>query len=158
MAGTPQEPGVPRSNGRTVDGGGDALDGAGSVAGPGGSRQDARQDARQDPSAASTAASTASANDEPDEPDEPDEEECAPSGFDQWRRRSATGAVLTGIALGLQEVFTPTRDLPAIVVTADDGADDPPRAVEVHLDPDNPAATVAVVRPWLGRGGTGGKG
>ncbi len=150
---------MPRSNDRTVDGGGDALDGAGSVADPGGA--DSQDDARgcsQDDTDDTQRAPEASAEAAPDEPDEPDEEECAPSGFDQWRRRSATGAVLTGIALGLQEVFTPTRDQPAIVVTADDGADDPPRAVEVHLDPDNPAATVAVVRPWLGRGGTGGKG
>ncbi len=153
---------MPRSNDRTVDGGGAALDGAGSVDGPGpgadlggaDSQDDARcysQDDADDTQRAPEASAEAA-------PDEPDEEECAPSGFDQWRRRSATGAVLTGIALGLQEVFTPTRDQPAIVVTADDGADDPPRAVEVHLDPDNRAATVAVVRPWLGRGGTGGKG
>jgi hypothetical protein len=82
-----------------------------------------------------------------------EEVDAGPSGFDRWRRRTTTGAVLTGIALGLQEVFQPPRDEPAIVVTADDGADDPPRPVEVHLDPDDPSATIAVVRPWLGRSG-----
>ncbi len=90
-----------------------------------------------------------------DDPSADDPSAARPSSFDRWRRRSATGAVLTGIALGLQEVFQPPRDEPAVVVTADDGADDPPRPVEVHLDPDDPSATIAVVRPWLGRSGEG---
>jgi hypothetical protein len=72
--------------------------------------------------------------------------------FERWRRRTATGAVLTGIALGLREALESEKELPAMVQPVPSGGDGGgPRPVELRLDPDYPAATVAIVRPWLWR-------
>jgi hypothetical protein len=81
-----------------------------------------------------------------DAPTEEDEPEEAPAdGFDRWRRESALGAVGTGIARGLRDVFAPTRDEPAAVaeVPGDPPGDD--ERVRVILDPDDPAKSVAIV-------------
>lgn len=72
-----------------------------------------------------------------------------PPRVEAWRRRSATGALLTGVALGLQEVFEPRRDPVAIVAEAPGEPPGPPQPLEVHLDPDDPAASSVVVRRWL---------
>jgi hypothetical protein len=66
----------------------------------------------------------------------------------RWRKRTASGAILTGIALGLQDALELPRERPAIVqpAPADPGGD---RPFELYLDADHPEATVAVVRPWL---------
>lgn len=70
------------------------------------------------------------------------------SRFEAWRRRSATGALLTGIALGLQQVFEPERKEPNIVLET---SGQPPRdlPVEAELDQLLPRETVVKVRPWL---------
>lgn len=62
----------------------------------------------------------------------------------QWRRRSALGAVLTGLALGLQEVFDPEDERSIVIEVDDDGlpADLP---VQVFLDPDSPAGSLCIV-------------
>jgi hypothetical protein len=56
---------------------------------------------------------------------------------------------MTGIALGFQEALTVRRNEPAIVHEAPGEPPGPPRAVELHVDPDDPSGSIAVVRPWL---------
>lgn len=68
--------------------------------------------------------------------------------FERWRRRSATGVVLTGIALGLREALDSERERPAMVQPAPEG-DPHLDPFDLYLDPDHPEYTVAVVRPWL---------
>jgi hypothetical protein len=71
-----------------------------------------------------------------------------PTKIESWRRRSAVGAVLTGIALGLKEALEPERDEPAIVAqVSGEPVEDLP--VEAHLDEDRPAESVVTIRPWL---------
>ena len=69
-----------------------------------------------------------------------------PLRFQQWINRSASGAVLTGIALGLQQVYQPKRELPAFVVEATGEPEDPNAPITLHFDPDDPTKTVAVIR------------
>jgi hypothetical protein len=67
------------------------------------------------------------------------------SGFERWRRESALGAVGTGIAKGLRNVFAPTDDHQVVVAEV---PGDPPGSDErlrVVLDPDDPAKSVAFV-------------
>jgi hypothetical protein len=71
-----------------------------------------------------------------------------PSWLESWRRRSATGAVLTGIAFGVRDALEPERDSPAIVVPAP-GPPPGPQPLELHLGDDRPEEAWAVVRPWL---------
>ena len=66
--------------------------------------------------------------------------------FDRWRKRSATGAVLTGVALGLQHALDQPKQEPSIVVEAAGEPEDDQAPLVVRLDPDDPTATVAVVR------------
>jgi hypothetical protein len=68
----------------------------------------------------------------------------------RWRKRTASGAILTGIALGLQDALELPRERPAMVQPApSEPEEDQP--FELFLDRDHPEATVAVVRPWLFR-------
>ena len=71
-----------------------------------------------------------------------------PAKMEAWRRRSATGAILTGFALGLKEVFEPKREEPAIVqeVPGEPPGDLP---VEAQLDQTRPDESVVTIRPWL---------
>ena len=71
-----------------------------------------------------------------------------PSKVEAWRRRSATGAILTGFAFGLQEVFEPKRGDPSIVMET---SGDPPRdlPVEADLESGRPRHSVVNIRPWL---------
>jgi hypothetical protein len=71
-----------------------------------------------------------------------------PPKVEAWRRRSATGAILTGFALGLQNAFEPPRKEPAIVMQT---SGDPPMdlPVEAELEQAGPRHTVVKVRPWL---------
>jgi len=62
----------------------------------------------------------------------------------QWRRRSALGAVLTGMALGLQEVFDPEEERSIVIEVDDEGLpNDLP--VQMILDPDSPAGSLCIV-------------
>jgi hypothetical protein len=65
-----------------------------------------------------------------------------------WRKRTATGAILTGFALALQNVFEPERKEPAIVMET---SGDPPAdlPVEAHLADSRPKRSVVNIRPWL---------
>jgi hypothetical protein len=69
-----------------------------------------------------------------------------PRRFNEWRKRSTTGVVMSGIALGLREALELPDQRPALVVEAPGEPDDPDRAIDLHFDPDDPAASVAVVR------------
>jgi hypothetical protein len=82
--------------------------------------------------------------------DSPDDGEhsALPSKVEAWRKRSATGAILTGFALGLQQVFEKEREQPAIVMTT---SGDPPRdlPVEAEFEHGRPRQSVVSIRPWL---------
>ena len=71
-----------------------------------------------------------------------------PGRVEAWRRRSALGAVLTGIAIGLGEVFEAEREQPAIV---QETSGLPPRDLPVQADlgEASPKRSVVQVRPWL---------
>ncbi len=68
--------------------------------------------------------------------------------MESWRKRSATGAVLTGLALGFQQVFEKEREEPAIIMTT---SGDPPRdlPVEAEVEHGRPRRSVVNIRPWL---------
>jgi hypothetical protein len=69
-----------------------------------------------------------------------------PLRFSQWMKRSATGAVLSGIALGLQQALEVKRERPAFVMEAPGEPEDPDAPLVLHFDPDDPTKTVAIVR------------
>ena len=72
-----------------------------------------------------------------------------PRRVESWRSRSATGAIATAIAMGLQQVFEPERRRPAAVAEApsDPYSDDDP--ITVDYVPDDAEATTVHVKPWL---------
>jgi hypothetical protein len=83
---------------------------------------------------------------EPDqEPDEEPGEEMAPRRFDSWRRRSAVGGMATGIALGLQEVFYPSKNEPVISAEAPGEPPDADDRLRVILDPDDPTKSIVLL-------------
>ncbi len=97
------------------------------------------------------------------DPDDEDGEEPAdeadsgrtalPPKVEAWRRRSATGAILTGFAMGLQQVFEKEKQEPAIVMqTSGDPPSDLP--VEAEVERARPRQSVVNIRPWL-LGGNG---
>ena len=63
------------------------------------------------------------------------------------RRAVGGGALLTGIALGLQEVFEPREVAP--IIEEIDAADDELAPVSLYLVRGFPARSRALVRPWL---------
>lgn len=69
-----------------------------------------------------------------------------PLRFNRWMKRSATGAVMTGIAVGLQQALELPKQEPAFVITASGEPDDPDKPIDLRFDPDSPADTVAVIR------------
>ena len=80
-----------------------------------------------------------------------------PLPFQRWIKQSASGAVLTGIALGLQQVYQPKRELPAFVMEATGEPEDPNAPITLHFDRDDPSKTVAVIRmPQSGTRSDGG--
>jgi hypothetical protein len=66
-----------------------------------------------------------------------------------WRGGLAATALLTAVALGVQEVLEPKRRTPVIEEIDLDAlwSDDLP--VVYHHVPDGPKASRAIVRPWL---------
>jgi hypothetical protein len=87
-----------------------------------------------------------SAGDDPDFGDEP----ILPSSrVGRFQRNTSSGAVLTGIALGLRDIFDPTVKEEAPIVQDAPGEPPNPRHVTADLDPDDPAASSVTVRPWL---------
>jgi len=69
-----------------------------------------------------------------------------PLRFNRWMKRSASGAVLSGIALGLQQALEHRRESPAFVLEAPGEPEDPDAPITLHFDPDDPTKTVAVIR------------
>jgi hypothetical protein len=71
-----------------------------------------------------------------------------PPKVEAWRKRSATGAILTGFALGLQEALETKRQEPAIVIQT---SGDPPKDLPVEADFEygRPRQSVVSIRPWL---------
>jgi hypothetical protein len=69
-----------------------------------------------------------------------------PLRFNNWMKRSAAGAVMTGIAVGLQQALELPRQQPAFVIEASGEPEDPDRPIDLHFDPDSPADTVAIIR------------
>jgi hypothetical protein len=88
----------------------------------------------------------------PDEVEYPDHGGEPGSGLpprvESWRRRSATGAMLTGFAFGLRDVLEPERRAPAIVLET---SGVPPKDLAVEADLDNvpPRQSVVKIRRWL---------
>jgi hypothetical protein len=72
--------------------------------------------------------------------------------FDSWRRHTASGVVLTAIALGLREALEEPSEEVAIVQDAPDPFGPPEQPIELHLEWGSPEDTWVVVRPWLLRG------
>lgn len=71
-----------------------------------------------------------------------------PPKFEAWRKRSATGAILTGFALGLQQAFGKEQEQPSIVMET---SGDPPRDLPVSAEVERarPRQSVVSIRPWL---------
>jgi hypothetical protein len=70
----------------------------------------------------------------------------APTG---WPRRAATGALITGLALGLREVLAPAEDEPVIEEIDPNGLVDPDQPVWFVFVAGAPGASRIVLRPWL---------
>jgi len=68
-----------------------------------------------------------------------------PLRFNNWRRRSTAGVLMTGIAVGLQKALELPRQQPAFVIEASDEPV-PDGPIELKFDPDDPSATVAIIR------------
>jgi hypothetical protein len=69
-----------------------------------------------------------------------------PLRFSNWMKRSATGAVLTGVAFGLKEALQPKREEIPFVIEAPGEPEDPDKPIDLHFDPESPAGTVAIIR------------
>ncbi|MCU4184577.1 hypothetical protein K6U06_09410 [Acidiferrimicrobium sp. IK] len=71
-----------------------------------------------------------------------------PPKIERWRKRSAAGAIMTGFALGLQQVFEPEKKEPSIMLET---SGDPPGDLPVDAELDGLGARHSVVRirPWL---------
>jgi hypothetical protein len=68
-----------------------------------------------------------------------------PRRFDAWRRRSALGAIATGVALGLKEIFQPTNIQPVITSPAPGDPPDADERLRVILHQDDPTKSVAIL-------------
>jgi hypothetical protein len=71
-----------------------------------------------------------------------------PPKIEAWRKRSATGAILTGFALGLQEALQKPKEEPSIMMET---SGDPPKDLPVEADFEygRPKHSVVHIRPWL---------
>jgi hypothetical protein len=72
-----------------------------------------------------------------------------PRRLESWRSRTASGAVMSAMAMGLRQVFEPEQRKPAIVAEApsDPYDDDDPIVVEYVAD--DASGTTVILRPWL---------
>jgi hypothetical protein len=71
-----------------------------------------------------------------------------PDSVERWRQRSATGAVLTAFAFGLQQALETEKKEPAIImVTSGEPPADLP--VEAQLEQLGPRQSSVKVRTWL---------
>ena len=72
-----------------------------------------------------------------------------PRRVESWRSRSATGAIATAMAMGLQQVFEPEKRRPAAVAEAPSDPYDDSDPVTVDYLPDDAEGTRVHVKPWL---------
>jgi hypothetical protein len=72
-----------------------------------------------------------------------------PRRVDTWRTRTATGAIASAIAMGLQQVFEPEQRRPAAVAEAPSDPYDEDDPITVDYVPDDAGATTVHVKPWL---------
>lgn len=94
------------------------------------------------------------AGDEDQVPEESDDREvearstALPPRVERWRKRSAAGAILTGLALGMQEALDAHKDEPQIMIQT---SGTPPKDLPVEADFEygRPRQSVVSVRPWL---------
>ncbi len=63
-------------------------------------------------------------------------------------------ALLTGIAMGLREVFDPEPKDRTVIEQEAPGEPTEPQRLELHLDPFSPSESFAVYRRWLDDGST----
>ncbi len=68
-----------------------------------------------------------------------------PSRLSSWSRSTAMGMVLTGCALGLQEVLDPKSERP-IVIEVDAAGEPHDLPIELILDPDDPSGSLCIIR------------
>ncbi len=80
---------------------------------------------------------------------EPTEVDLPSRRFDGWRRRSAVGAMATGVALGLRDIFYPTNNQPVLTAEAPGDPPDADQEMRVILDPEDPTKSVAIFPPPL---------
>jgi hypothetical protein len=86
--------------------------------------------------------------DEPTEADFAAPEPGVHTRRERWQRRTATGAILSGLAMGFQQVFEEPKKEASIVMET---SGTPPRdlAVEAEFDGMAPRRSVVRIRPWL---------
>jgi hypothetical protein len=65
-----------------------------------------------------------------------------------WRRGAVAGGLLTGLALGLREVFDPPPD-EEVILEVDIDAPPPQRPVRFVMVDGAPSASRIILRPWL---------
>ena len=80
-----------------------------------------------------------------EQPDNELEEPPLPSRLSTWSRTTVMGMVLSGYALGLQEVLDPKSRRP-IVVEVDASGEPHALPIELILDPDDPGGSLCIVR------------
>lgn len=68
-----------------------------------------------------------------------------PSRLSTWSRSTVMGMVLSGCALGLQEVLDP-KSLRPIVVEVDAAGEPHDLPIELILDPDDPSGSLCIIR------------
>ena len=66
-----------------------------------------------------------------------------------WRRRTASGVVLTAVALGLRHAVDERSDGEAVMADAPGDLNDSNEPIDLHFDARSPEDTWVVVRPWL---------
>jgi len=92
-----------------------------------------------------------------EDPEEDDDGEvrhnALPRRVESWRSRSATGAVISAMAMGLRQVFEPERRKPAIIAEAPSDPYDDDDPVVVDYVADDASGTKVILRPWLMPGG-----
>src|SRR4029079_17282370 len=80
-----------------------------------------------------------------EQPDTEVMEPPLPSRLSTWSRTTVMGMVLSGYALGLQEVLDPKSRRP-IVVEVDANGEPHALPIELILDPDDPGGSLCIVR------------
>src|SRR6476469_9108028 len=68
-----------------------------------------------------------------------------PSRLSTWSRSTVMGMVLSGCALGLQEVLDPKSQRP-IVIEVDAAGEPHDLPIELILDPDDPSGSLCIIR------------